>query len=959
MTPSKAQDFKARQFEQWSRKVMVDKSVSSTDCAVIVSYFLPVKVQRLSKDRWVATWEDEALLAMQIDLKVARIGSLRYPGGIPIEEEDAVSQALLDLNCFPVFLSQKLHHHFYDIFCKTQLWPILHHVADVYGTHIRSEDSAQAQQDIWFTYTTVNRLFRDKVVEIYQRGDLIWIHGFHLLLLPSFVRRVLPLSKIGFFFHTPFPSSEIWKTMNRRKDLLRGVLGADHIGFHLYEYARHFLTTCHRLLGHSHGFSATGSLAVNVDGRNVAITCMHVGIDLPKVQMAMTSPEFTVEYEQWKNRFPGKVVFAGIDRIERLKGIPLKLVAIEQFIEENPKWREKICFVIIGIPARERGDDYRQTQNEVKLLVERINTKFRSQSGDLIIFEEREDTDIDLKKRLAFFAASDVLLISSTRDGLNRMPMEFTLARSKNAPSDSVTEGGGLLTEGLLIISEFVSSARVMRGGLVINPWRIEELKGALSRVLEMSRTERADRMRRNLEFSTRLTTENWTLQVLQDLKSVEKSEDVSSYSAVGFGMGFRVMGVKSGFEPVDTSVLSKAYRNANCRLILLDWGGTLVADIGKHDKLQAFAIAQGTGKRAGPSVELKEVLENLCEDPRNNVFVVSGKEITAVGEFFGDIVGLGLGAEHGFYHRWPRVEGKMCPGGARPFTPSVAGDRPSSSTPSMMGGKWQSIGPLGDQSWKESAEMVMEIYTQRTHGTYIERKGNALIWQFRDADPEFGFMQSKELEDHLIDIMNAYQVEVIRGGGVSDGYIEVRPSGVSKGLFLEHAMKMLKTEYQVDFLLAIGDDTTDEPMFEQIRRLEGNNYLSSFGITVGRKPSLATAYVDDPSAVLDLLLSLSKAAQRDKRYFSAVDLSGQSSPNAGNLARSASENLIARSAAGDRVNIGGSSVGSKSEKDGSGAESSAIPRTNSLVDISMKEYLDSINRQDDGGDDDDDGLFF
>jgi trehalose 6-phosphate synthase/phosphatase len=123
---------------------------------------------------------------------------------------------------------------------------MLHHVADVYGPLKQADIGAKGQQDLWFTYSTVNRIFRDKVVEVFQAGDMVWIQGFHLMLLPSFLRRFLQQARIGYFFHTPFPSSEIWRRMTRREDLLRGILAADQIGFHLYEYARHFLTTCHR-----------------------------------------------------------------------------------------------------------------------------------------------------------------------------------------------------------------------------------------------------------------------------------------------------------------------------------------------------------------------------------------------------------------------------------------------------------------------------------------------------------------------------------------------------------------------------------------------------------------------------------------------------------------------------------------------------------------------------------------
>ena len=317
ITASKVKSFKARQFEEWSRKAKLDRSITSSDCSIIVSYFLPIILEKSPQGKWLVKWDEEALLAMQINCKVAMIGSVRFPGGISADDEEFIAELLLEMNCYPVFVNQRMHFQFYDIFCKKTLWPILHHVADVYGTHVGSEGSAQAQQDIWFTYTTVNRMFRDKVVEIYQRGNLIWIHGFHLLLLPSFIRRVLPLSKIGFFFHTPFPSSEIWKILNRREELLRGLLGADHIGFHLYEYARHFFSVCHRLLGHTHEMNAAGTLAVNVDGREVAITCMHVGIDLPKVQAALASSEFSVDYNYWKSKLTNKVVISGIDRLER------------------------------------------------------------------------------------------------------------------------------------------------------------------------------------------------------------------------------------------------------------------------------------------------------------------------------------------------------------------------------------------------------------------------------------------------------------------------------------------------------------------------------------------------------------------------------------------------------------------------------------------------------------------
>ena len=433
--------------------------------------------------------------------------------------------------------------------------------------------------------------------------------------------------------------------------------------------------------------------------------------------------------------------------------------------------------------------------------------------------------------------------------------MEFTLARKRygelasSGIFSSSKSQPGQNCHGLIIISEFISSARVMRGALTLNPWRIDEVKEALKHALEMTPTEQADRFRRNLEFSTRLTTSNWAKHVLHDLKAVEKSSDPNASYALGFGMKYKVMNLKAGFQPLDVKAVSTNYRNARYRLIIVDWGGTLVANTYK-DKLQAYAIATGHAQRDTLNQELLQLLDVLSEDSKNVFFVISGKEMHAVQETFGHLKRLGLAAEHGFYFRWP-------------------------SNSVKEESRWQAITDTVDNSWKEPAKLVMDIFVQRTHGTYIEQKGNALIWQFSDADPEFGFMQSKELEDHLHTIMAPYSVDVIRGGGVSDGYIEVRPTSSSKGAFLEHALGLMKlANNDPDFILTIGDDNSDEPMFERVANLLKEKHLSAaYGVTVGKKPTSAGSYIDDPTAVIELLTTLSKCSQRERRYFSAVDL--------------------------------------------------------------------------------------
>jgi trehalose-6-phosphate synthase len=216
----------------------------------------------------------------------------------------------------------------YNGFCKGVLWPVLHNVTSVYSSRpetareaneddmdLRQDNSESAQfseycmddigqgpihggrgseAELWAAYNSVNRQFAEVVVQCFNEGDLVWVHGFHLLILPSYLTRRIPMAKVGIFLHTPFPSSEIFRTLWCREDLLRGMLNADQVGFHLFEYARHFLTCCRRLLGLNYGMvpDASGghTLAIDTNGRHVAVTSIHAGVEPPVLNQILAHP---------------------------------------------------------------------------------------------------------------------------------------------------------------------------------------------------------------------------------------------------------------------------------------------------------------------------------------------------------------------------------------------------------------------------------------------------------------------------------------------------------------------------------------------------------------------------------------------------------------------------------------------------------------------------------------------
>lgn len=292
--------------------------------------------------------------------------------------------------------------------------------------------------------------------------------------------------------------------------------------------------------------------------------------------------------------------------------------------------------------------------------------------------------------------------------------------------------------------------------------------------------------------------------------------------------------------------------------------------------------------ERSAPSIPTKHiisVLKGLCEDRRNTVFVVSGKERHSLTKMLGGIKNLGLAAEHGMFISWP-----------------------TSKTSSKR--RWETLVPETDRTWRSLAVTIMEVYTSRTHGSYIEETEMKVLWQYRDADTEFGSLQAKELEDHLSKYLRSFPVDILHGGIREGGFVEVRPKGVNKGVL---AMRVLKRypdiaqRDRVDFALVIGDDHCDEPMLSVMRQvgrrvvdarraLKGedplpevpatvqladvsacDDYVSPdlevFTTTVGKKPSAAANYLHDVEEVEELLESLLKVSTREKSSASAIDL--------------------------------------------------------------------------------------
>ncbi|MCL4162915.1 UNVERIFIED_CONTAM: hypothetical protein GTU68_013285, partial [Idotea baltica] len=277
------------------------------------------------------------------------------------KQQQSIKESLEKDQLFPVFLSGEEIELFYEGFSNKAIWPHFH-----YFTQYTTYDDSY-----WQAYCKVNEKFAAVLQDIIQEGDLIWVHDYHLMLLPALIRKDFPKASIGFFLHIPFPSYEVFRILPWRKELLLGVLGADQIGFHTFGYMRHFLSAVYRIGGFEHEFGK-----LQIKDRTINVDVFPMGIDYDKY----ANPVLDI-YEdhgafEIRRLAKGKKLVISIDRLDYTKGIPQRILAFEEFISKHPEYHDKVSFVLIVVPSRANVDQYQELKQQVDTLVGAVNGRF-------------------------------------------------------------------------------------------------------------------------------------------------------------------------------------------------------------------------------------------------------------------------------------------------------------------------------------------------------------------------------------------------------------------------------------------------------------------------------------------------------------------------------------------------------------------------------------------------------
>ncbi|EDK44982.1 alpha,alpha-trehalose-phosphate synthase [Lodderomyces elongisporus NRRL YB-4239] len=460
----------------------------------VVSNRLPVTIKRKDDGTYDYSMSSGGLVtALQGLKKSTEFQWLGWPGlEIPQDEQEKVNKDLdSKFNCTAIFISDTIADLHYNGFSNSILWPLFHY----------HPGEMNFDENAWAAYIEANKKFAQVLVEQVEDNDMIWVHDYHLMLLPEMLRDLIGQKKknirIGFFLHTPFPSSEIYRILPVRKEILIGVLSCDLIGFHTYDYARHFLSSVLRIVPDV----KTLPNGIEYKARKIQIGAFPIGIDVDKFTEGLTKPSVQDRIKQLKSKFDGVKVIVGVDRLDYIKGVPQKLHAFEIFLEQNPEWIGKVVLVQVAVPSRGDVEEYQSLRATVNELVGRINGQFGTVEFVPIHFMHRS---IPFDELISLYDVSDVCLVSSTRDGMNLVSYEYIACQEDR--------------KGSLILSEFAGAAQSLNGAIIVNPWNTEDLCDAIKESLTLPSEKREFNFKKMFSYISKYTSGYWGESFVNEL---------------------------------------------------------------------------------------------------------------------------------------------------------------------------------------------------------------------------------------------------------------------------------------------------------------------------------------------------------------------------------------------------------------------------------------------------------
>jgi len=685
---------------------------------IIISNRLPLKASKLDSGEFEFSRSEGGLTtgldSLQMEVEKHWVG---WPGAFAEtdEEQEKITKHLDEFKFHPVFLTAEHIQNYYEGYSNNVLWPLCHYFYSF----------VEYENKYWETYKEVNEMFCQAAIPFIEPGDIVWVQDYQLMLLPQLLRKAFPGISIGYFHHIPFPSYELFRVLPERDELLQGLLGADLIGFHTYDYMRHFVSACERVLDLQFKLDQ-----VSLDNRIAFVDAFPMGINYTLYYDTPMLPQVQQKALELKNSFGPHKLILSVDRLDYSKGIIHRLKGFALFLEKHPEYKEKVSMAMIIVPSRDKVDRYADLKTKIDELIGSINGMYSTINWTPVYYFYRS---FDFEELVAMYHIADIALVTPLRDGMNLVAKEYIAAKREDP--------------GVLILSEMAGAAIELTDAIIVNPNDIEQIERAILEALEMPEKEQLKRLKAMQKIVAKQTVNKWAGDFVTELKAVkQKNNDLNT-------------------ERLDEDTFLKIqldYRTAKKRLFILDYDGTL-------------AGFKGRPEDAVPTKELMGILEKLSDNKKNKVVISSGRNQATLEKWFGEMP-ITLAAEHGASYK--------------------------------EDGAWHKNLPL-TQPWDNEIVDIIQSFVDKTPRSKLEVKETALVWHYRNVDGWLASIREQQLLVALIAPCARQNLQIMRGNKV----IEIKSPYHNKGSEVRRILK----NHSFDFILAMGDDTTDEDTFREL----------------------------------------------------------------------------------------------------------------------------------------------
>ncbi|KAG0634767.1 glycosyltransferase family 20-domain-containing protein [Tuber brumale] len=664
-------------------------------------------------------------------------------------------------------------------YAERVIWPLFHYILP---QHVSSKEEAALEERAWWRdYRLFSDAFADAIVKVYKEGDIIWIHDYHLLILPELLRQRLGKGAyIGLFVHTPWPTSEIFRVLPRRRPILAGMLASNMVAFQSETYKLHFIMCCKKLLNLTESSDREGrAKGVNAFGAHCAVEALPIGIDAEKVLKLAEGPNVAAKMETIRKAYEGMRIIVGRDRLDSVRGVVQKLRVFEMFLERHPEFIGQVVLIQVTSPSSLSQSS--TIEHQVAELVSHINGKYGSLHYSPV---HHYPQYLDPDEYFALLRVADLGLITSIRDGMNTTSLEYIICQQE--------------THGPVILSEFTGTAESLTDAVIVNPTNTKGVADTIATCLNLTPADKSKLQRKLYKYVITNTVQSWNSAFLAKL-----TMELSYNQGCPLTPALDLKRLYTTYNEMEKDLKTGGVGE---RIFMLDYDGTLTHIM--DDPVQAT-----------PSDKVVRCIKKLAQQQGNRVWIISGRDQAFLEKWLGHISELGLSAEHGCFMREPGSD------------------------------KWVNLAERMNMSWSALCIDIFNRYTERTPGSFVERKSVAVTWHYRRSDQQLGESQAKECMAELESAMEerGYDVEVMTG----KANLEVRPRFVNKG---EIARKLVaEAEGTPAMVFCAGDDTTDEDMFRALQQSDLPKERL-FTVTVGpsSKPTEANHHLLEPENVIE-----------------------------------------------------------------------------------------------------------